>query len=162
MARADRRCRAVLATIIDQLRATRWLSDDWLPRHLQQARRQFEEALTRWRDLLPLSGGVAQAAVRDCANDQLAAGERAGQGQRLHEEAIRQASLLLDVKSAARCTNLYGYRYSPARASCRATTSRACPVGVQSGRPPPQQEGQGRFRSRDRASWRSPSSRRGR
>ncbi|MCA3008091.1 MAG: DUF1998 domain-containing protein, partial [Phycisphaerales bacterium] len=109
IARADRRCRAVLGTIDAQLRATRWFSDDWLPRLLQQARRQFEEALSRWRNLFRSAESQRQQQYI-VWNDHSRPEQERYRAKRLHDEAIRQTNLLLDVKSAAQ-SDFYSYRY---------------------------------------------------
>lgn len=109
LARADKRCRAVLGSIDAQLRATRWFSDDWLPRLLQQARRQFEEALKRWRNLFRSAESQRQQQYV-IWNDHSRPEIERHRARRLHDEAIRQTNLLLDVKSAAQ-SDFYSYRY---------------------------------------------------
>lgn len=109
MARADGRCRAVLATIENELRATRWYSDDWLSRLLQQARRQFEEALSRWRNLFRSADSQRQLHYA-IWNDRSRPEAERNRSRRLHDEAIRQGNLLLDVNSAMQ-SDFYSYRY---------------------------------------------------
>jgi superfamily II DNA/RNA helicase/very-short-patch-repair endonuclease/ribosomal protein L37AE/L43A len=109
MVRADVRCRAVLATIAADLRATRWYSDDWLPRLLQQCRRQFEEALERWRSLFRSADSQRQTQYA-IWNDHSRPDRERQRARRLHDEAIRQNALLVDVKSAAQ-SDFYTYRY---------------------------------------------------
>ena len=100
MARADGRCRAVLTTIDAELRTTRWFSDDWLARLLQQARRQFEEALSRWRNLIRSADSQRQPHYAIWSDRSRPEAERT-RSRRLHDEAIRQGNLLLDVKSGS-------------------------------------------------------------
>ncbi len=109
LSRAEARCRAVLRTIESELRATRWYSDDWLARLLQQSRRQFEEALSRWRNLFRSADSQRQHYYA-ISNDHSRPEQERRRAERLHTEARRQLDLLVEVKAAAQ-SDFYSYRY---------------------------------------------------
>lgn len=91
------------------LRSTRWFSDAWLDRVLEEASQAFDRAFDRWRELY-------RAATRQLLDAQSALlrarhAEDQQNANRLQQEAIRQRNLLLQIETSREESDFYPYRY---------------------------------------------------
>ncbi|MEJ5201079.1 MAG: Zn-binding domain-containing protein, partial [Anaerolineales bacterium] len=107
--RLRERMRRALQADAALLHSTRWFSDAWLDRVLEEAPQAFDRAFDRWRELY-------RAATRQLleAQSALLHARRAEDQQnsnRLQQEAIRQRNLLLQIETTREESDFYPYRY---------------------------------------------------
>ena len=102
------RLRRIFAYDQEELEATRWFSEEWLERVLQEAPRTFDRALDRWRELFR-----AAVHLRDRGQEleRSLSREEQEQGRRLVQEAQRQLNLLLQEEVSREEGDFYPYRY---------------------------------------------------
>lgn len=109
--RANRVMSAVLNMLTDELTPTsaRWYAEGWAARMIQQAYRQFDQALDRWRTLYQATTQQMEAAHAVRMNASATQRDR-NEADRRYGEAKTQQDLLLQA-SASLNSDFYTYRY---------------------------------------------------
>ena len=99
----------VLETLLDDLRASDWYTDNWLDEVLAKVATSFDRTCDRWRGLYRAAQSQAEAqdsVIRDASRS----AEDKKQADRLRAEAESQLVLLTDVESLEQ-SDFYSYRY---------------------------------------------------
>jgi len=108
-ARAKLQARRVLETLMDELGASNWYTDNWLDDVLQHVHEHFDRACDRWRNLYRAAQSQFDAQnniIRDASRSP----EDKKQAERLRAEAQSQLSLLTNVDKLEQ-SDFYSYRY---------------------------------------------------
>ncbi|MEJ5241177.1 MAG: DEAD/DEAH box helicase [Anaerolineales bacterium] len=99
----------VLQADQDLLRSTRWFSDAWLDRVLEEAPQAFDRAFDRWRELY--RAAIRQRQEGRAEEDRARNREDQEKAKRKQDEARRQINLLLQVEVSREESDFYPYRY---------------------------------------------------
>lgn len=98
-----------LSTLMPYMERAWWFSGDWLEQEVAHAPSQFEEALTRWKDLY--RAAVSQIRIQnEIVIDQSRSHRDHEKADRLRAEAIRQRDLLVN-EATTREGDFSSYRY---------------------------------------------------
>ena len=107
--RALLRASRLIATLKPHLEEAWWFSEDWLEQVVLHAPSQFEEALTRWKDMY--RSVVSQIRIQnDIVIDQSRSHRDHEKAERLRAEAVRQRDLLVN-EASTREGDFSSYRY---------------------------------------------------
>lgn len=106
--RALERSRQFLKTLMPYLEKAWWYSPDWLEQVLAHAPSQFEEALTRWKDLY--RAAISQIRIQNDIVMNPTRFKDHERAKRIWAEAVRQRDLLVN-ESSTREGDFSSYRY---------------------------------------------------
>ena len=107
--RAMTRASRFLGTLMPYIERAWWFSDDWLKLEIEHASSQFEQALTRWKDLY--RAALSQIRIQnDIVIDHSRSHRDHEKAERLRAEAVRQRDLLTN-ESDTREGDFSSYRY---------------------------------------------------
>lgn len=91
------------------LRSSRWFTEDWLDRVLEEAPQEFDRAFDRWRELY--RAAIRQRDEGRAEEDRARKKEEQERARRKQEEARRQLNLLRQVDVSPEESDFYPYRY---------------------------------------------------
>jgi superfamily II DNA/RNA helicase len=107
--RAERRVRAILATIQTELGQASWYTADWVDKMLQQVGTAFDRACDRWRGLYE-AARRQQTAQHEVMKDATRSSADKRIARQLRSEAESQLQLLTDSGNMVQ-SDFYSYRY---------------------------------------------------